>query len=227
MMSADQLACRDEELAWLMRHERMRWKVINGQLASRGEPVASSGQFAGPGAFSNAQALSAVTGGTSNVAWWSPSVYTPIPANSVKAPAAYRLVAWGIITSSGAGQTIQVNPAVGTAVAGQSLGTSAAALALGSTITAAYWRLEYDMVMRTTGTSGTAVGGGLFMLGTSAGATPQPPTATNPSTYLIGAGNTTATADFQATAQGLLIAATPSAAGVSVTPTMVIWQSLD
>jgi hypothetical protein len=77
------------------------------------------------------------------------------------------------------------------------------------------------------GTSGTAVGSGEITWGTTAGATPGTPTATNPSNALFGAGNTVATADFQTTAQGLLIAATPSAAGVSVTPNVVVFQSLD
>lgn len=221
-----QLACRDEELKWLMWHDARSWRMINGQIAAAGVPVNSRGPYAGPGAIANAQALTAVTGGTTNVAWWSPAVYSPIPANSVQAPTSFRVMAAGLVTSSGASQTLTLNPAIGTAVAGQALGASSA-MALGSTITGAFWRLEYDLIVRTSGTSGTAVGNGEMTLGTTAGATPGTPTATNPSNYMIGGFNTVATADFQATAQGLLIAATPSAAGVSVTPNGIIFQSLD
>jgi hypothetical protein len=221
-----ELACRDEELTWLMRHHGSYWKLINGQIAGKGVPTNTTGTYAGPGAFANAQAGAAVTGGTTNVAWWSPATYSPIPANSVKAPAAFRLKAGGLVTSSGAGQTITLNPAIGTAVAGQALGASSVHV-LGSTITGAFWRLEYELLIRTTGTSGTAVGTADFMWTTTAGASPATPTATNPSSALFGGFNTVATADFQGTAQGLLIAATPSAAGVSVTPNGIIFQSLD
>jgi hypothetical protein len=225
-MSDADLACRDEELKWLMVHEARRWKVVNGRIAQKGDPVMNRGNFSGPSAYANAQALAAVTGGAANVRWWDPAIYSPIPVNSVQAPTAFRLWASGLVTSSAAGQTLTMNPAIGTAVAGQALGASAA-LALGSTITGAFWRLEYGLLIRTPGTSGTAVGSGEITWGTTAGATPGTPTATNPSNALFGAGNTVATADFQTTAQGLLIAATPSAAGVSVTPNVVVLQSLD
>lgn len=225
-MSDDDLKLRDEELKWLMVHEGRRWKVINGRIAQKGDPVMNRGNFSGPGAYANSQALTAVTGGAINVAWWAPGTYSPIPAQSVQAPMAFRLWASGIVTSSGAGQTLTMNPAVGTAVAGQALGASAA-LALGSTITGAFWRLEYGLLIQKPGTAGTAVGSGEITWGTTAGATPGTPTATNPSNALFSAGNTAATVDWVTTAQGLLIAATPSAAGVSVTPNIVVFQSLD
>lgn len=225
------LAIRDEELAWLMKNNRRHgWGVMDGKLTEKaggrqswarlmrslhasGVPVAMpEGTYGGLLAYPPAQNLAAVTGGTINVAWWNPAVYSPIPANAVLAPQAYRVAATGLVTSSGAGQTLTMNPAIGTAVAGQALGASTA-LALGSTITNAFWYMMGDITIRTSGSSGTAYGMFKYVFGTTAGAT------VTVSTALFG--NTVATADFQSTAQGILIAATPSAAGVSVTPTQV------
>lgn len=208
-------------LDWIKRANELNWRAMNRRLALSGVPLNTDGAFTGPGAIANAQALAAVTGGTINIAWWTPLTYTPFPgANGLKCPAAYRLTAGGLITSSAAAQTYTMNPAVGTAVAGQVLGASTA-LALGSTITNAFWRLAYDMVIRTPGTSSTTVGGGLIHWGTTAGA------SATVSNALFGGGNTVATADIVTSQQALLIAATPSAAGVSVTPTMVQWASWD
>jgi hypothetical protein len=254
-LGPDRTQDRDERLAWNLRRRRRGWAVLNGhltqprsgvsdliaELAAReranwpgvlaglraaGAPTAMRGNFSGPTAYTPAQALAAVTGGTTNVAWWSPSTYSPIPANSVQAPCAFGIWAGGLITSSAGAQTITMNPGIGTAVAGAALGPSSA-LVLGTTITNAFWALFGRVIVRTSGTSGTAVGNFDMDWTTAAGASPGTPTATNPSKTLFGGGNTVATADFQATAQGILIAATPSAAGVSVTPNHVIMTSFD
>lgn len=219
-MARDDILCRNEELEWIKRHQRKGWKLINGRIAQSGDPVAVQGSYGGVLAYPPAQALTAVTGGTTNVAWWTPTTYSPIPANSVMAPEGYRLEASGTITTTGA-QTVIMNPAIGTAVAGVALGASAT-LTGPSTITGALWKLFGDLTIRTAGTAGTAYGTFLLVMGTTAGATPATPTATNPSHWLFG--YTVATVDWTA-AQGLLIAATPSAAGVSVTPQQVHWTS--
>jgi hypothetical protein len=211
-LSPEQVLERDDNIRWLMQHERPRWGVINGHLYESGAPTASIGAYGGLSAYPPAQALTAVTGGTANVAWWSPALYTPLPANGLLAPSALRITAHGLVTSSGASQTITMNPAIGTAVAGTALGASSA-LALGSTITGAYWHLDGDLTVRTVGSAGTAIAGFEMHWGTAAGAT------ATVSNALFG--HTSATGiDFTA-AQGILIAATPNNAGVSVTPDQI------
>jgi hypothetical protein len=209
-----------DDVDQLVQFERLRaqngWKQRTAQ-AKREGPTAIIGGFAGLVAPPPAGALAAITGGVANVAWWSPSVYTPFPLNGLQAPEAFRLMAAGTFTSTAAGQTVTLNPAVGTVVAGVSLGSSSA-LALGSTVTA-YWQLEADLTIRSIGPPGAnSVAIGLFTLffGTTAGAT---------STVTTSIFGLTA-ASFDATvAQGLLIAATPSATGISVTPQQVHFSS--
>jgi hypothetical protein len=214
-----------EELSWLTFTEGRSWKGKMGALEAAGVPMAGNSAYGAPGSLANSAAFTAVTGGVVNVAWINPSLYTSIPLRSVRAPASWRAYAAGLITSSGAGQTITMNPAIGTAVAGQALGASAA-LALGSTITGAFWRHEATVIAQLPDAAGRAVGEFQMAWGTTAGATPGTPTATNPSNAMFGGGNTQATVDWTAN-QGYLIAATPSAAGVSVTPTMIVWTSND
>lgn len=214
-----------EELRAIMFDDGRRWALKDAALAASGVAQASRGPYGAPGSLSNTVSLSAVTGGTANVPWWAPGTYTSIPGQIVQAPCSWRCYSAGLITSSGAGQTITMNPAIGTAVAGQALGASAA-LALGGTIANAFWRSEATIIARTGGPSGSAVAECQFAWGTTTGATPGTPTATNPSNALYGAGNTVATVDWTG-AQGFLMAATPSAAGVSVTPTIVVFTSND
>jgi hypothetical protein len=207
-----------EELSFLKRQFRKDWRAHFARMAVLG-PVMTRGNYAGDPAYAPAQALAAVTGGTANVLWWTPSVYTPIPANAVQAPATWRMTAGGLVTSSSTSQTITMNSNVGTAV-GTGLGSSTA-LALGSTITNAFWRTAGDLTVRTSGSSGTAVGNFLIHWGTTAGA------SATVSNALWGGGNTVQTLDFQSTAQGLAIGATPSAAAISVTPTYVHFANWD
>ena len=85
-LSDQEILCRDEEIRWLARHEQKqgKWKLINGRLAERGDLVASRGNYGAPGAYALAQAGTAVAMvGTTNIAWWNPTSYSPIPANSV------------------------------------------------------------------------------------------------------------------------------------------------
>jgi hypothetical protein len=210
---------RDEEIRWLKRHERKDWKLVNGRLANSGDPIALEGTYGGVLAYPPAQNLTAVTGGTSNVAWWSAALYSPLPANSVLAPDCYRIIASGLITSSGAGQTITPNANLGTAI-GTGLGAGVAA-ALGSTITSAQWYLLGDVTLRTAGTGGTAIAQFAIKVSQTAGAG----TGANVLTTLFG-GTAQTAIDFTA-AQGLTLGATPSATGVSVTPTQVHWMSFN
>ena len=215
-LTADELKLRDEEITWLKNHERRNWKLINGRIAGKGDPTMLEGTYGGLNAYPPAQNLTAVTGGTANVAWWTASLYTPLPANSVLSPEAYRVTASGLITTSAASQTITPSSNIGTAV-GTGLGTGAAAT-LGSTITNAQWYLLGDLTVRAAGTAGSVIARFMLKAGQVAGAA----TGANVLTSLFGASQSSI--DFTA-AQGLTLGATPSAAGVSVTPEQVHWMS--
>jgi hypothetical protein len=116
-MTLDDISSRNEEITWLKNHERRNWKLINGRIARSGAPTnMPQGPYGAAIVNPPAQNLTAVTGGTANVAWWSAALYTPFAANSVIAPEAYKLWAAGLVTSSGAGQTITPSANVGTAV---------------------------------------------------------------------------------------------------------------
>jgi hypothetical protein len=218
-LSDEEILGRDEELAWLRRHERQNWKLVNGRIAGQGDPTALEGTYGGVLAYPPAQNLAAVTGGTTNVAWWSAALYSPIPANSVLTPDCYRIIASGLITTSGAGQTIVPNANLGTAI-GTALGAGVATT-LGGTITAAQWYLLGDITIRTAGTGGTAIAQFVLKVGQAAG----PSMGANVINSLFG-GTAQTAIDFTA-AQGITLGATPSAAGVSVTPTQVHWMSFN
>ena len=214
--TSDDLALRDEEILWLKRQGRKDWKLINGRIVQSREPSNVEGTYGGLLAYPPAQNLGAVTGGVANVAWWSAATYTPIAPNSIMAPEAYRIAATGTITSTGAGQTIIPSVNWGTAV-GTGLGTGPS-VALGSTIAGALWYLLGDITIRTGGTAATIYGLFQLLVGTTAGAA---------STGVITAlyGNAVQTIDVVSAATGLTVGATPSAAGVSITPTQIHWMS--
>lgn len=216
-MSTSDLACRDEELAWLMRQQGKSWKLINGRIAQSGHPTALEGTYTGSLAYPPAQNLTAVTGGVANVAWWSAALYTPIPANSTLAPDAYRVIASGTITTAAA-STLIPSANLGTAV-GTGLSGTAATSTLGTTITGALWYWFGDVTIRTAGTAGTAIGSFVLKFGITAG------NVNTISSNLCGGVAQTAI-DFTA-AQGVTLGGTPSVSTVSVTPMQVHWISLN
>jgi hypothetical protein len=217
-MTRDELAQRDEEIVWLKNHERRNWKLINGRIAGSGDPTMLEGTYGGLVAYPPAQDLTAVTGGTANVAWWTPALYTPLPANSVLSPEAYRIAATGRVTSSATTQTITPNANIGTAI-GTGLGAGAA-MSLGSAtaVTNMLWFMLGDVTIRAAGSAGVAIGSFVLKITNAAGA------STSIIQEIFGGAATQTAIDFTA-AQGLALGATPSAAGVSVTPTQVHWMS--
>lgn len=232
-MSRSDLLCRDEELDWLMAHQRRDWKLINGRIARSGDPVALQGTYTGVGAYPPAAALTAVTGAATILSWWTTSIYTPIPANGVLFPSGWRVQANGVITSSAVSQTITMTPAIGTGTIGAapnagsvSLGATGA-LSLGSAtaITNMLWDLEGNITLRTGSTAGTAYGMFKMCITNVAGANATSANVLGPIIF----GNTAATAiDFTgATANipGLNIAGTASAAGVTATTNQILWSS--
>jgi hypothetical protein len=197
--------------------EARTWKQINEALAGAGDPTALLGMIAGCEREPPDAALAAVTGGTVNVALWSAMTYTPIDP-VVKKPKHFDLFAEGTVTSTGAGQTLIINPNISnTGAVGTGL-TASAAQTLGSTITGAVWQLEARITVRTVGTGTTATAQGAFKFGYSLLANGGPPTWT--------IWRSTANATFDSTVtNGLVIGVTPSAAGVSVTPQQIRWAS--
>jgi hypothetical protein len=169
-LSDDELKLRDEEIVWLKQQGRRDWKVINGRLQRSGEPTMLEGTYGGLVAYPPAQDLTAVTGGTANVAWWTPALYTPLPANSVLSPEAYRIAATGRVTSSATTQTITPNANIGTAI-GTGLGAGAA-MSLGSAtaVTNMLWFMLGDVTIRAAGSAGVAIGSFVLKITNAAGA---------------------------------------------------------
>jgi hypothetical protein len=211
---------RNEELTWLKNKMGKRWSLINGQIAQSGDPTMLEGTYGGLNAYPLAQDGTAVTGGTTNVAWWSAPIYTPFPQNSVLAPEAYRIAAQGRITSSAVSQTITPNAHIGAAIGTGLAAGASTSLGAATAVTNMLWFLLGDITIRAAGTAGVAIGQFVLKIGNAAGAT------TNMIHSMFGGTATQTAIDFITVAsQGLQLGATPSAAGVSVTPTQVHWMS--
>lgn len=164
-------------------------------------------------------APSAITGGTVEANLYTPATtsnaaWALLPIGVIRAPQAYRIMAAGTITSSGAAQTCGF---------GMRLGTSATAttnapfgqtgpISLASTITAPWW-FEGHITILTEQPGGTAIGHHVVHIGQQA------------NTGFVGSNSTndgmspgTIVATFDSTQQqGVVITVLPSAAGVSVT----------
>jgi hypothetical protein len=195
-----------------------RWKEISNRLREGGEPQALLGGLAGIIADVPLADLSAVTGGTANVKWWDALQFTPVPAQTgVKA--LFSLRSYGNVTSSAAAQTVTPSAHVSTTgVIGTNLTAATAAQTLGTTITNAIWHYYADLTVRTPGTGTAATMIGDFEFGYTVLAAGGAPTS------IIW--RSTSAATFDSTVQnGVAFGATPSAAGVSVTPRQIRWES--
>jgi hypothetical protein len=184
------------------------------------EPTALVGGLAGieTGADVPLADLTAVTGGTVNVAWWDSRQYTPIPPLAKKG-VQYEMDAEGTVTSSAGSQTLTLNPHIGPSnTVGTNL-TAATAQTLGTTITNAIWRLWAQITVRSIGAGTLATAVGAFRFEYTILANGGAPTTTM---WRSSGGAAT----FDSTVlNGLVIGATPSAAGVSVTPRQIKWGS--
>jgi hypothetical protein len=123
-MTSDELACRDEEIRWLMAHERQRWGLINGRLADKAEPVAY-GTYMGLGALPpvptpGSAALPNVASLSGEASLWTTSLFTPWLANALVAPSTWHLwAAFQVVTVATPGN-LTINPRVGSVAAGSS-----------------------------------------------------------------------------------------------------------
>mgnify|MGYP001332538603 CR=1 FL=1 len=86
-MTTDDLALRDEEIAWLTQKGRHQWKLVNGRIARKGDPVAAVGAYSALGAYPpvQAQTSSALATTTPGTCFWTSTIWTPILANAVTA----------------------------------------------------------------------------------------------------------------------------------------------
>jgi hypothetical protein len=228
-LTTDELAVRDEELAWLVNQGRSEWKLVNGRLAKSGHPVANVGAYTSLGAFPPVQAQTsvAVTTATPGTTLWTSTIWSPILGNAATAGSAYHIEASGTVQTSTSSLTLTLLPSIGTGTVNaaptndQTLGVSGAA-SLGSTLTS-IWHLQGDLTIRTTGTSGTAWFMGIFHYGNTAA-----PVASGGTLDVI-MGGTQATVDFTgatASVPGGFQLSGWGAATVTVVTQQVHWTSL-
>jgi hypothetical protein len=157
-MSAEDLACRDEEIRWLMRHERQQWGLVNGRLTEKGDPLAY-GAYAGPAAIAAPGTLANVASISGEASLFTTSLYTPWLANSLVGPTPWQVyVSWQTTTSTSPA-SLTLNPRVGSVASGSS---STGGIALGAdgaiTLTASIttdWILSGRLTVQSIGLPGT------------------------------------------------------------------------
>ena len=229
-----ELLARDEELAWLIRRGRQDWKLINGRIARKGDPVALQGLYGGltalpPGAAAPTVAVTATT--TPGVALWTTTLYTPIPANAVLSPCVFEVMACGTVATSTTSMTSTVLPGIGNVVEAaapstyKTLGPSGAAT-LATTALTCLWRFEGELLIQEVGTAGTAVFYGTLQYTTAAAP------ATSAQTATVICGGTQATAlDFTGTTAGypggFLLASWASTSTVTWVPQIIALNQLN
>jgi hypothetical protein len=154
------------DLGELDRLYRLTWRRRQIELLSSGQPLnMPEGTYAGLGSYPNAQTITTTTlSGTVNL--WSNLIYTPIPANSIMAPQAYRIAVCAKITTVASPANIGFNPLInsagtwttgGTAVSGGSTLGATGNVALTASITNAFWMVVGDLTSRSAGTSSSVV----------------------------------------------------------------------
>jgi hypothetical protein len=162
------------------------------QIREEGFPVAmAEGTYGAMMAYPNAATITTTSiSGTVNL--WPQLIYTPIPANGIMFPQAYRLIVAAKVTTSTSPGNFGLNPTIGatgawttggTAVAGGATLGASGNVALTASITNAFYYVIGDVTIRAGGAPGsntTAVG--MFHLNstqnTAAGvAGPSPATA--------------------------------------------------
>jgi hypothetical protein len=186
-LTSDDLKLRDEEIAWLVEHERRDWRLINGRIARSGDPIMGVGVYGAPAAYSLPGALAGVALSATESALVSNTnapTYVPIPGNSIKAPAAWRFMIAARYTVTTTPGSMITSFRLGNANSSPLLGTSAA-VALTASLTNAFVRWRGDITIQSVGAPGanskalgmfnvdvnTAVGGAAnsALWGTSAG----------------------------------------------------------
>lgn len=156
-LTSHEVQGRDEEIRWLMAHERQRWSLINGRLAETREPTAY-GTYAGLSALPPAGTLANVPSLSGEASLWNVGLFTPWLANTLVAPSAWQLYAsWQTVTGV-TPASLTINPRVGSFAAGASsvggiaLGADAA-VALTASITT-NWQCDGRVTVQSIGLPG-------------------------------------------------------------------------
>lgn len=158
-----------QDLADAKQLARETWKMRQRAIADAGDPTALEGVYAGLNAYPPAADLS-VTSIAGTAALWTSSLWTPLPANGVLAPEAYRIAITANLTTAATPGNIGLDPRIGSgstagsAVAGTTMGASRN-VALTASITSAFYYVVGDITIRSVGAPGAnSVAVGLFHL---------------------------------------------------------------
>jgi hypothetical protein len=156
-----------QDLISAMVQQRGQWRQRMSDVRASGTPVAGEGTYGVLMGYPLPAVLATTSvSGTANL--WPAAVYTPIPANGVLAPQAYRVTIAAKITTSTSPANIGFDPRIGTttwttggtALTGTAIGASTN-VALTASITAAFYYIYGDLTIRSVGNPGnntTAVG---------------------------------------------------------------------
>jgi hypothetical protein len=208
------------------------WKERERQLRDSGVPFAMpEGTYGGLLAYPNAQTIT-TTSINGSVNLWSNLIYTPIPANSVLAPQAYRVAITAKITTSTSPANLGFNPLInstgtwttgGTAISGGTTMGASGNVALTASITNAFYYIVGDITIRTAGTAASTVS--MFHLNstqnTAAGvAGPAPSTAA----FNLLFGGTAITPDLQTTANSFQLAAVHTVTTITHNIEQIHWM---
>jgi len=213
----DKLLARNEELAYLMAHERGKWGLINGRIAKKGDlTMMAEGTYGALAAYPPPAALTSLTMSASEQLLIPSAmlpVYTPFPINGILSPQAYRIAISGRYTTSTAPGTVATTVRIGNTTGAPSLGVSAAVTVTAS-LTNAFWWLVGDITLRSIGIPGsnsTANGIFKFDMNTAVGG------AVNSALWGTGSGN----ASFDSTVSP---GATGGCLALNVTGTTTTWS---
>lgn len=200
--------------SWLL--ERAPEKVRRNLELARERPYligADAGYAALEGQISaNPSSFTAVTASATETQLWVPAIWTPIPANSMRAGKVYRIAFGGVFSSTATQGVLTWTPRVGqSATVGTNVTLGASnATAPAASLTTQAWYGEFTMVVRTLGlaAAGATVTGNGFVL-------TQGVAAATGTVYVTG-GAVPATADNTA-ASGIIVSLTISVASQSYT----------
>lgn len=160
--------------------------------------------------------MSAVAGTTEGVLW--SAGYSALPANFFDGPGkCLRVRAFGVMTTGATPGTLILTPRYGTTTSGTSLGAGATSATLAASVTGVPWFLDYTLVCRSIGTAGTVTGYGVWE--SVRGLTSAP--------GAVECGNgSVATIDTTAATGGIVVGATLSNAGSSLTTRKMVIEAL-
>jgi hypothetical protein len=223
-LSPEDIRGRDEEIRWLIAHERQSWGLINGRIAGKGDPVAY-GTFAGLAAIPPAGTLANVPSLNGEASLWNVALFSPWLADALVAPSAWQLyVSWQTVTSTSPA-SVTINPRVGTFAAGASTTGGAAlgadaAIALTASITTD-WICSGRITVQSIGIPGanSKAAGSFILTAKPATATPGPATINDIFGFTI--------PSFDASvASGVTLGMANTVTTINYTPTQIHWISL-